>query len=123
MSGANVVDSSGWLEYFADTRRAEFYAAALEDTENLIVPVISVFEVFRKILRERGENEALQAAVAMQTGTVIDLDVSLALSAARLPLPMADSIIYQTALQHHATLWTQDEHFQDMPGVRFLKAS
>jgi toxin FitB len=69
VSGANVVDSSGWLEYFADTGRAEFYAAAIEDTENLIVPTISVFEVFRKVLRQRGENEALQAAVAMQTGT------------------------------------------------------
>ena len=74
-------------------------------------------------MRERGENEALQAAVAMQTGTLIDLDVSLGLSAARLPLPLADSIIYQTALQHRATLWTQDEHFRDMPGVCFLKAS
>jgi toxin FitB len=123
VSGANVVDSSGWLEYFADTGRAEFYAAAIEDTENLIVPMISVFEVFRKVLRQRGENEALQAAVAMQTGTLIDLDVSLALSAARLSLPLADSIIYQMALQHRATLWTQDEHFRDMPGVRFLKAS
>lgn len=123
MSGANVVDSSGWLEYFADTGRAEFYAAAIEDTENLIVPTISVFEVFRKVLRGRGENEALQAAAAMQAGTLIDLEVSLALSAARLPLPLADSIIYQTALQHRATLWTQDEHFRDMPGVRFLKAS
>jgi predicted nucleic acid-binding protein len=123
VSGANVVDSAGWLEYFADTGRAEFYAAAIEDTENLIVPTISVFEVFRKVLRQRGENEALQAAVAMQTGTLIDLDVSLALSAARLPLPLADSIIYQTALQHRATLWTQDEHLRDMPGVRFLKAS
>jgi toxin FitB len=123
VSGANVVDSSGWLEYFADTGRAEFYAAAIEDTENLIVPTISVFEVFRKVLRQRGENEALQAAVAMQTGTLIDLDVSLALSAARLSLPLSESIIYQTAFQHRATLWTQDERFRDMPGVRFLKAS
>jgi toxin FitB len=122
VSGANVVDSAGWLEYFADTGRAEFYAAAIEDTEKLIVPMISVFEVFRKVLRQRGENEALQAAVAMQTGTLIDLD-SLALSAARLSLPLADSIIYQTALQNRATLWTQDEHFRDMPGVRFLKAN
>jgi toxin FitB len=119
VSRPNIVDSSGWLEYLADTDQAAFFAGAIEDLGKLIVPTVSLFEVFRKVLRERGENEALQVAAAMQAGTVIELDASLALDAARLPLPLADSIIYQTAIQHGATLWTQDEHFQNLSHVRF----
>ena len=120
MTSANVVDSSGWLEYFADSDRADFFATAIEDTANLLVPVISIYEVFKKVLRERGEDEALQVAATMQTGRVIDLDSALALEAARQPLPLADSIIYATALIHGATLWTQDEHFEGMPQVRYF---
>jgi len=120
VTSANVVDSSGWLEYFADSDRADFFATAIEDTANLLVPVISIYEVFKKVLRERGEDEALQVAATMQTGRVIDLDSALALEAARQPLPLADSIIYATALIHGATLWTQDEHFEGMPQVRYF---
>lgn len=120
MSAANVVDSSGWLEYFTDSDRAALFATAIEDTENLIVPVISVLEVFRKVLRERGEDDALQVASMMQVGQIIDLDCALALESARHPLPLADSVIYATALRHEATLWTQDEHFKDLPKVRYF---
>ena len=120
MSAANVVDSSGWLEYFTDSDRAAFFASAIEDAEALIVPVISIYEVFKKVLRERGEDAALQIASMMQAGKVIDLDSALALEAARYPLPLADSLIYATAMRSEATLWTQDEHFKDLPGVRFL---
>lgn len=120
MNGANVVDSSAWLEYFTNSGRAALFANAIEDVENLIVPVITIYEVFKKILRERGENDALQIASAMQEGRVVDLDRSLALEAARYHLPLADSIIYATALRHEATLWTQDEDFKDLPGVRFF---
>ena len=120
MSGLNVVDSSGWLEYFADTERAEFFAPAIEDIANLIVPTICIYEVFKKVFRERGENDAIQIASMMQAGKAVDLDGSLAIEAGRLPLPLADNIIYTTAMQHEATLWTQDEHFKDLPGVRFL---
>ena len=120
MSAANVVDSSGWLEYCTDSDRAPLFAAAIEDAENLFVPVISVYEVFRKVLRERGENDALQVASMMQGGQLIDLDFALALEAARHPLPLADSIIYATAMLHEATLWTQDEHFKDLPNVRYF---
>lgn len=120
MTSANVVDSSGWLEYFADSDRADFFAPAIEDIANLLVPVISIYEVFKKVLRERGEDEALQVAGTMQAGRVIDLDTALALEAARQPLPLADSIIYATALIHGATLWTQDEHFEGMPQVRYF---
>ncbi len=120
MSGANVVDSSGWLEYFADTDRAGFFARAIEDAANLFVPVISIYEVFKKVFRERGENDALQIVGMMQAGQVVDLDCSLALEAGRYGLPLADSIIYATAMRHGATVWTQDEHFKDLPGVQFF---
>ncbi len=120
MSEANVVDSSGWLEYFADTERAPLFADAIEDTGNLVVPVIAIYEVFKKVLRERGEDAALQIASMMQVGRVSDLDSELALEAARHPLPLADSIIYAAAMRHEATLWTQDEHFEDLPNVRYF---
>ncbi|MGB7209467.1 MAG: type II toxin-antitoxin system VapC family toxin [Pyrinomonadaceae bacterium] len=120
MSDANVVDSSGWLEYFTDSGRAALFAPAIEDTENLVVPVISIYEVFKKVLRERGEDDALQVASAMQVGRVVDMDRSLALEAARLLLPLADSIIYASAIRYDATLWTQDEDFLNLPSVRFF---
>jgi predicted nucleic acid-binding protein len=120
VTAANVVDSSGWLEYFADTRRARLFAPAIEDPDRLIVPVLTVYEVFKKFLRERGESDALQAVSAMRSGQVIDLDVSLALEAGRFALPLADSLIYATAQRHSATLWTQDEDFDGLPGVRYF---
>jgi len=120
LKGANVVDSSGWLEYLADTDRASLFADAIEDTANLFVPVISIYEVFKKVLRERGEDSALQVASVMQSGFVIDLDSALALESARYQLPLADSLIYASAQRHDATLWTQDEHFKDLPNVRYF---
>ena len=120
MSTANVVDSSGWLEYFTDSDRASLFASAIEDAGNLIVPVISIYEVFKKVLRECGEDDALQVASLMQGGQIVDLDGALALEAARHSLPLADSIIYATAMRHEATLWTQDEHFKDLPKVRYF---
>jgi toxin FitB len=123
VTGRNVVDSSGWLEYLADSPQAVHFEQALQDTENLIVPVITIYEVFKKVLRERGEGDALLVASQMQSGTVVDLDLTLALEAARHPLPMADSLIYATAITHGATLWTQDEHFKDLPNVRYFPKS
>lgn len=93
MSAANVVDSSGWLEYFTDSDRADLFAPAIEDTEHLLVPVICIYEVFKKVLRERGEDDALQVASLMQAGRVVDLDGELVLEAARHSLPLADSLI------------------------------
>lgn len=120
MSTGNVVDSSGWLEYFTDSDRAPLFASAIEDAENLFVPVISIYEVFKKVLRERGEDDALQVASMMQCGRLIDLDCALAMEAARHPLPLADSLIYAAAMRHEAALWTQDEHFKGFPNVRFF---
>ncbi len=120
MKTRNVVDSSAWLEYLADTEQAAHFEKALVDTDNLIVPVITIYEVFKKVLRERGENDALQVASQMQNGMVVDLNPSLALEAARYNLPLADSIIYATAIQCGATLWTHHEHFKDLPNVRYF---
>jgi predicted nucleic acid-binding protein len=118
VSGRNVVDSSAWLEYFADTGQAGHFAKALQDTANLIVPVIILYEVFKKVLRERSEGEALQVVSQMQVGTVVGVDSLLAMEAARYPLPLAESIIYATAMSRGATLWTQDAHFRELPNVR-----
>jgi predicted nucleic acid-binding protein len=120
VSESNVVDSSGWLEYFTDSDRASLFSSAIEDTENLIVPVICIYEVFKKVLRERGEDEALQIASMMRMGRVVDLNGELALEAARYPLSLADSIIYAVSVRYEATLWTQDEHFNGLPDVRFF---
>ncbi len=120
----NLVDSCGWLEYYADGPNADFYAGAIEDTDNLIVPVICIYEVFRKILQQRGEAPALQAVALMHQGLAVDLSSPLALSAAKigteLKMPLADSIILATARAHNATVWTQDAHFRDIEGVRYV---
>lgn len=120
----NVVDSSGWLEYFTDGTNAEAFAVPLRDTSSLIVPVISILEVFKVILRERDENEALQVVAVMEKGRVVELTSKLAMVAAKLSLqhrlPMADSIILATARSYGALVWTQDEDFHGLPGVRYL---
>lgn len=120
MKTPNVVDSSAWLEYLTGSPKASQFAAAIEDVGNLVVPVITIYEVFKKVLRERGEGDALQVASLMQSGEVVDLDLPLAMDAAHLKLPFADSIIYATAMSRGATLWTQDDHFKDLPGVRYF---
>ncbi len=117
----NVVDSSAWLEYFADTDRANLFAAAIEDTDNLIVPSISLYEVYKKALRESGADAASAVFNSMNLGQIIDLDASLALEAAIHKLPLADSIIYATTIRCGATLWTQDADFETLPSVRYFR--
>ena len=120
----NVVDSSGWLEYFADGPNADFFAAPILAVEELIVSTISIYEVFKRVLQQRDESQALQAVAIMQQGTVVDLSSTLALSAAKLSddlqLPMADSIMLATAQAYQGTLWTQDADFDGLPGVNFI---
>jgi predicted nucleic acid-binding protein len=122
----NVVDSSGWLEYFSNGRNAGFFAAAIEDAPRLVVPTLSLFEVFRRVLQQRGEPAALQASALMHQGRVVDLDARLALAAARLSveeqLPLSDSVMLVTARAHNATLWTQDADFEGRENVRFVPA-
>ena len=121
----NVVGSSGWLEYFADGPNADLFAPAIESTSELVVPTISIYEVFKRVLQQRSENEALQAAVTMQQGLVVDLGVTLAMEAARLSyqlkLPMADSIMLATARMYRAVLWTQDIDFKGIAGVEYIE--
>ena len=121
----NVVDSSGWLAYFADEPTADFFASAIEDTSQLIVPSISIYEVFKRILQQRSEEEALQAVVIMMQGKVIDLNVEIALESAKisskLKLPMADSIILATAQVYSAILWTQDIDLKGIEGVQYIQ--
>jgi len=121
----NVVDSSAWLEYFSNSKYAKNFAKAIESTETLLVPTISIFEVFKKVSKERGENLALQAVALMQQGRVVALDVSISLTASKISLelniPMADSIILATARLHKATLWTQGPDFRGLEGVRYFK--
>ena len=116
----NVVDSSGWLESFADSKRASLFARPIEDTKNLVVPVISIYEVFKKLISTLDEAIALTAVAHMQMGLVVDLDQEISMMAARISidnkLPMADSIILTTALKFNATLWTQDEDFRGLKG-------
>ena len=120
----NVVDSNGWLEYFADGPNADFFAPAIEAVTDLVVPTLSLYEVFKRVLQQRGEGDALQAVAIMIQGQVIDLDMDLALSAAKLStelkLPMADSVMLATARAHEATLWTQDMDFEDISGVQYI---
>jgi predicted nucleic acid-binding protein len=120
----NVVDSSGWLEYFADGKNADFFAPAIEATARLVVPTLSLYEVFKRVLQQRDEAAALAAVALMQRGEVVDLDADIALSSARLALelklPLADSVMLATARARGATLWTQDEDFEGKPGVRYV---
>lgn len=120
----NVVDSSGWLEFFADGANAGFFAKAITDTEHLLVPTISLLEVFKRVLRQRGEDAALQAVAHMRQGSVVTLDADIALAAAHLGLahrlPLADSVMLATARRYAAVLWTQDADFRGIDGVRYV---
>ena len=123
----NIVDSSGWLEYFADGRNASFFEAPIMKVAKLVVSSVSLYEVFKRVYQQRGESEALVAVALMQQGSVVDLDASLALSAARISaeikLPMADSIILATARASGAILFTQDTDFDGMDGVRYIAST
>ena len=124
-SRSNVVDSSAWLAWFANEPGAGSFADAIEDTDALVIPSICLAEVFKVIARQRGEGDALQAIAFMSQGRVVNLDADLAISAAAEglahKLPLADSIVYATARTNDATLWTQDEDFEGIPGVRFIR--
>ncbi len=121
----NLVDTSGWLEYFAETINAANYEKAINQTDKLIVPTIVLYEVFKKISNEFDEDKALIAIAHMKLAKVIDLSESIAIYAAKISMekkiPMADSIIYATAEVYGATIYTQDEHFSKLPNVKYFK--
>lgn len=120
----NVVDSSAWLEYFADGPNAAEFARPIEAARSLIVPTLSIFEVFKRIAQQRSDDEALRAVAVMEQGKVVDLDRATALAAARLSIDhgiaLADSVMLATAHRNGAILWTQDADFEGLPGARFF---
>ena len=120
-----VVDFSGWLEYFAKGANGEIFAPFIRNTSELLVPTICIYEVFKRITMQRDDEEALQAIGWMSLGLVVDLNLEIALRAATLSfehkLPMADSMILATARTFDATLWTEDEHFMRLEGVKYIK--
>jgi predicted nucleic acid-binding protein len=119
----NLVDSSGWIEFFVDGPNARSFEGPINRTGDLLVPTIALHEVYKYVLRERNRESALQVVANMRQGKVIDLTETLAIEAAELGathgLPLADSIIYATAFAHDATLWTQDSHFEGLDGVEY----
>lgn len=120
----NIVDSSGWLEYFADGPNASLFSRPLERTADLVVPTITIYEVFKVVLRQCNESDALQSVALMQQGSVVDLTSNIAILAAKMSidhrLPMADSIILATARVFKATIWTQDSDFNGIDGVQYI---
>jgi predicted nucleic acid-binding protein len=123
----NVVDSSGWLEYFGKGPNGEFFAPVIRASDQLVIPTISMYEVYERIVLQRDEEEALSAIGWMAIGQVADLTQEIALMAADLSLehklPMADSIILATTRAYNATLWTQDQHFKDLADVKYVEKS
>ncbi len=121
----NVVDSSAWLEYFANGPNASFFSKAIEQVDTLLVPSLTICEVFKRVLQQRDEGDALRAVAVMQQGTVVDLDTRIALSAARLSLeaklPIADSVVLATAKAYESTLWSQDADFEGLPDVQYRR--
>jgi predicted nucleic acid-binding protein len=121
----NIIDSSLWLEYFAGTEAGNIVSEVIENTNSLIVPTITIYEVFKKLLFERNEDDAIFAVAYMRQGKIIELDVELSLFAAKIgkdyKLPMADSIIYATNLNFNGILWTQDKHFMGLESVNYFE--
>jgi predicted nucleic acid-binding protein len=120
----NLVDSSGWLEFFIDGKNADQFKKPLDNTDNLIIPTICIYEVFKVVLRERGQDSALQAIALMKQGQVVDLSSEITTRAANIShnknIPMADSIILATAENNQAIIWTQDIDFKDQQNVKYF---
>jgi len=120
----NLVDSSGWLEYLSDSKNAKNFAEAIENTEELLVSPINIYEIYKKILKEKDENTALQIVGLMRQAKVIDVTSSISIQAAKLSyeknIPMADSIIYITAIANEAIVWTQDNDFRGLDSVKYF---
>lgn len=120
----NVVDTSGWLEYFEGGENSRIFAEPIKKTEELLVPVICIYEISKVILRESNEDNLMQALAAIQKAKIVELSSSISIAAAKVSLkyklPMADSIIYATAMRFGATVWTQDADFQNLPNIKYL---
>lgn len=121
----NLVDSSGWLEFLVDGKNAKFFAPVIENTDELIVSVINIYEIYKKVLFEKDEGTAIQVAGLMQQAKVVDVTPSIAIQAAKFShefkIPLADSIIYATGRMNDSIIWTQDVDFKNLDGVKYIK--
>ncbi len=121
----NLVDSSGWLEYLANGKNAKLFAPAIEKTNELLISTINLYEIYKKVLSEKDEHSAIQVIGLMQQAKVVEVNSTIAIQAAKFSfvqkIPMADSLIYITAKQYNATVWTQDVDFKDLDGVKYFK--
>ena len=121
----NLVDSSGWLEYFTDDKNSKYFAPAIENTKKIIVSTINLYEVYKKILQESNENNAIEALGLMQQAKVVDVTNTSSIQVARTSyeykIPMVDSLIYTTGRLNDAVVWTQDYDFKKLEGVKFIK--
>jgi predicted nucleic acid-binding protein len=119
-----VVDSSGWIEYFQDSPRADLFAAAVEDRAHLVVPTIALFEVCKILSRSLDATVVDTCLDVMRMGQVVDLTDARAIAAAKASrahgLALADAAMYSIAREHGATFWTQDVDYQGLPGVEYL---
>jgi len=117
----NVIDSSAWIEYLGDGPNANAFTGAIEDTSNVVVPTLALYEVFKFVARTAGEDAAFDAVTMMMAARVVDLTAAHAIEAARSSLvdglPMADAMILAVARAEDAVLWTQDAHFAGLAGV------
>lgn len=120
----NVVDSSGWIEYFLDSPRADLFAAAIEDVTKLLVPVVSIYKVHKILSRKLPAGAVTSCLDVMRLGRVIDLTDRRAVAAADMAgkhkLAMTDAVIYSMAREFDATLWTQDVDYEGLVGVNYL---
>ena len=123
----NMVDASGWIEYFLDTTRADLFAPVIENTEALMVTSINLYEVHRVLSRKLPADLRDTCLNLMRRAPIIDFTDALAIAAAELSLKhqlaMADAAMYAMALAHQATLWTQDADYQGLAGVQYFPKS
>ena len=121
----NLVDSSGWLEYFIDGENADRFAGIIENTGKLIVSTINIYEIYKKVISQKDEDVALEAIAMMQQARVVEVTSSIAIQAAKFSyifkIPLADSIICVTARENNAVIWTQDAHFKEIDGVQYFE--
>jgi predicted nucleic acid-binding protein len=120
-----IIDTSGWLEYFTGGPNSDFFSTAIKKDPNIIIPTIILYELWKKISREKGEDKAIELVAQLKRYEIVPLDESLSISAAKISneykIPMADSIIYATLMKYNATLWTQDSDFKDFENVKYIE--
>ena len=122
-----LIDSYGWIEYFANGPLAESYATFIEEAnaENTVTPTIVIYEVYKRIKSVKGEQKALEAYAQMSRTKIVELTSSLSLKAAdtsiTLDLGMVDSIVVATAKAYNAEIVTSDEHLKSLEKVKFIQ--